>query len=136
MKNLAILIGDDMFAMPVEEMTVRSQYITPFLERNPSVRIETLSRPQRVIDEAKTGKYGIVVTDLNYSGDGSGTQGYDVIDALNQLNPKPRIVLCTSTDKPEVKERVRGKIDFFAGSQEGHKFTTLFKYLSEIVKPE
>ena len=128
-KNLNILLGDDQL--------LGSTIF--FFEKNQAKRMQdTLSdykinweyemKPEKVISKAETGNYNVVVTDLDYGdfGDGSHKDGYQIIDTVCKLNPKPLLILCTSTkESEEMRQKVNGKADFIAGPEKGHKFDGL-----------
>lgn len=130
MKKLEILIGDDAFLEVFTIMTFNDAYIPRLKEGlkeyEISVKIET--NPEKVIQEAS--KYDVVVTDLDYTGDARGRQGYEVVDAVAKLSPKPLLILCTSSDNyAEIKEKTEGKIDYHAGPNGLHKFDDLVDIL-------
>lgn len=134
-KNLNILIGDDEFKDFLTEMIFKQDYI-PRLQNQSGTyhfnwQCETDS--QTVINEAQTGRYEVVVTDLDYTGGGKGKEGYDVVDAVSRMNPKPLLILCSSCDNvKEIKEKTEGKIDFRAGGTGGrHKFGDLIEILAK-----
>jgi len=129
MKNLSILLGDDeLFASTIS-----------FFEQNQAKRIqdelpdyrlnwEYQMKPERVIEKARTGKYDVVITDLDYGdcGDGSHKDGYQIIDEVSKLNPKPLLILCTSKKQDEeMTQRTNEKVDFIAGMEKTHKWNTL-----------
>jgi len=134
-KNLSILLGDD--EMGPATQSVFEQEFTPRLQRalpNYQINWHYEMLPQRVIDEARTGRYDLVVTDLDYSdfGDRSHKDGYRIIDAVCTMNPKPLLILCTSTkDNPEMEQRTKGKINFKVGGGNNHKFSDLIDKLIE-----
>ncbi|MDP2750005.1 MAG: hypothetical protein Q8O89_04185 [Nanoarchaeota archaeon] len=129
-KKLEILIGDDGFLEPVTMIIFKEDYAQK-LKRELSgyeINIAYETNPQRVIE--KGSRYDVIVTDLDYTGDGTGKQGYDVIDAISKLNPRPLIILCTSSDNhEEIQEKTQGKIDYLAGTGQGHKFGDLIDVL-------
>jgi hypothetical protein len=135
-KNLNILVGDDEMGFPSNQSTFE-QFIAPKFQRavpDYKVNWNYESRPQRTIEEARTGRYDVVVTDLDYSdcGNGSHKEGYDVIDAVCTMNPKPLLVLCTSSeDSPEMEQRTKGKIEIRAGGGDNHKLVDLVDKLTE-----
>ena len=132
-EDLEILIGDDAFKDISTEIIFNSTYKPCLQEAHPEYNFNwTLETDhQKVIEEAKTGKYDVVITDLDYSGGGTGKEGYEVVDAINTMNPRPYLVLCTSCDnQKEIKEETDGKIDGKTGSQGGgHKFDDLMTLL-------
>jgi len=134
-QTLNILIGDDEFKDFLTERIFKQNYVRQLQDQTPGYelnwRYETDS--QSVIREAITGTYEIVVTDLDYSGGGRGKEGYEVIDMISRMNPRPLLILCTSCDNDkEIEERTGGKIDFRAGgARKGHKFSDLVEILSK-----
>lgn len=145
MEKLEILIGDDMFAEPMPMRIIENSYIPNLKETFPeySLEVKMVESPNEVIEEAKTGKYDVVVTDLDYSGvtdwDFSGRatrkEGFDVINAVSQLKPRPLIILCTSSDSyDEIQRRTEGKIDYHAGKGASNKFEDLTNILIQHYK--
>jgi hypothetical protein len=134
-QTLNILIGDDEFKDFLTERIFKQNYVSQLKEQTPGYefnwRYETDS--QSVIRQATTGTYDIIVTDLDYSGGGRGKEGYEVIDMISKMNPRPILILCTSCDNErEIEEKTRGKIDFRAGGTgKGHKFSDLVEILSK-----
>ena len=134
-KIVNILIGDDEFQDFITEMFFKNDYLPKLQIQTPgyqfNVTYETEARA--VIDQVRTGKYDIVVTDLDYSGGGSGKEGYEVIDVVAKLNPRPFTILCSSCDRhKEIEEKTKGKIDARAGgSGKGHKFGDLVEILAK-----
>ncbi|MBN2053048.1 hypothetical protein JW756_06090 [Candidatus Woesearchaeota archaeon] len=129
-KTLEILIGDDLFDNPSSLYLFERVYGLKLKEglREYDVRLTLETMPARMIAEAA--KYDVVVTDLDYTGDGSGKQGYEVIDSVCKLNPRPLLILCTSCDdQKEISERTQGKIDYHAGTGVDHKFNQLIDFL-------
>jgi hypothetical protein len=135
-RSLRILIGDDELDFLANQFEFE-RYIAPKLHGavpNHKVNWNYESSPQRTIEEARTGRYDIVVTDLDYAdyGNGSHREGYEVIDAVCIMNPRPLLVLCTSSkDNPEMEQRTKGKIDFRAGGGDSHKLVDLVDKLTE-----
>jgi hypothetical protein len=130
-KSLDILIGDDAFLDFFTRQVFQDHYVPRLKSRLKSydIKIAYETKPERVIVEAS--KFDVVVTDLDYTGDGAAKQGYDVIDAVCRLNPKPLLILCTSCDRlEEISEMTRGKIDYHAGIGHGHKFDRLVDILT------
>lgn len=129
MKNLNILLGDDeLFASTVSFFEQNQARTMQDALQDYKLSWEYQMKPERVISEAQTGKYDVVVTDLDYGecGDGSHKDGYKIIDEVSKMSPKPQIVLCTSKKQDEeMAQRTRGKVDLIAGMGKGHKWDTL-----------
>lgn len=138
-KPLEMLIGDDMFASPLDAMEIKRGYLKPLHERlapTYNLNITDASSPRQMIREAQTGKYNIIVTDLNYQTEGRvGTEGYEVLDAISimSLPKKPFVILCTSADNQQMniqRKLAERKMDICIGSEGGnHKFANLVEYL-------
>jgi len=129
-KNLEILVGDDAFKEIFVDQIFNNTYI-PELKKGLSeyeVNVTTDIDYKEVIQNAS--KYDVVVTDLDYTGYGKGKEGYEVVDAISKMNPKPLIIMCTSSDEyQEIEEKTAGKINYLAGAGEGHKFDDLLRIL-------
>ncbi len=134
-KTLEILIGDDEFMDITTEMIFKSDYVPMLRQKLPNydVKVTCVTAPKRVIEEASTGRYDVVVTDLDYTGGGRGREGYDVVDAVTAMTPRPVLMLCTSSDRfEEIRQRTAGKIDYHAGcTGKGHKFGDMMEKLAE-----
>lgn len=130
MKRLEILVGDDAFLDVFTRMVWDGTYV-PRLQAGLAgydVHVDIVTDAREVIGMASG--YDTVVTDLDYDGDGRGKQGYDVIDYVAKLEPKPLLVLCTSSDNHgEISLRTLGKIDYHAGTRGLHKFDDLVDVL-------
>jgi DNA-binding NarL/FixJ family response regulator len=133
MKPPHILVGDDSFLEPYVGMAWRDEYVPTIIEQlkvlGYDTTIQSVKKPEDVVANAP--EADVVVTDLDYTGHARGTEGYDVVDAVSQLNPKPLLILCTSSDdQQEIKARTDGKIDYQAGHlNKGHKFDELVEVL-------
>jgi hypothetical protein len=136
---LEILIGDDMFLMPVDAMMAQNQYLEPIKKRVASydIRLSYASTPQEMLTEASRGIYDAIVSDLDYGTTGRvGTEGFEVCAEINKMNlsKKPFLVLCTSRD--DVQDQVNhflyeGKIDATVNTKGKHKFGALADFLEE-----
>ncbi|MDO8480445.1 MAG: hypothetical protein Q7S65_01365 [Nanoarchaeota archaeon] len=123
---LEILIGDDLFLEFMTRYTVVPSLTQRLQEGilDYTVNVSTETDPEKVIQRAR--QYDVVVTDLDYTGDGTGRQGFQIVDAVAQMNPKPLLILCTSSDRhAEIKERTAGKVDYVAGLGADQKFEDL-----------
>lgn len=130
-QTLNILIGDDLIGHPVT-----SQYITPYFTRieeeltGYDVQITLQERPEKVIEEALTGKYDVVVTDLDYGMFGTKESGYDIVDAIAGMEKRPLVIMNTSCDNTgTIKERTVGKVDHYSGENHIDKFEGLVDVL-------
>jgi|SRR3989344_329986 len=140
-KQLEVLVGDDELASPISWIEIRRCYFKLLQERLASyceVKIKEASKPEQVIREAQTGKYDIIVTDLDYQTEGRvGTEGYKVLDAIADMTfaKKPLVILCTSSDSQQetIRRKLKeGKMDLYIGSRGmNHKFANLVNYLVE-----
>lgn len=138
-KPLEILIGDDMFAFPMDALTVRQAYLKPLQKRLASeyaLHIEEAATPEQMIREAQTGRYDVIVTDLDYQTESKvGTEGYQVLDAIASMNlpKKPFVILCTSSDSEQenIQRKLKeGRMNAYLGSKgTAHKFGNLLTYL-------
>jgi ActR/RegA family two-component response regulator len=140
-KKVSILIGDDELINPQTRAIFNSDYSTELAERNPKYefnwKIET--EAEEVIREARTGRYDVVVTDLNYTNQGE--EGYQIIDELQEIRDKSKLILCTSSDEPNIRAKVEGKVDFYScpshvnGDYFGrHKWGNLVNILDENIQ--
>lgn len=106
-------MGDDQINPPTEKKFTllyasRIQKALP----NHQINWHYECTPQATITEALTGRYDVVVTDLDFGEDGdkSHEEGYKIIDAVSKMNPRPLLILCTSNDEtPEMSERINEK---------------------------
>ncbi|MBS3089255.1 hypothetical protein J4461_00030 [Candidatus Pacearchaeota archaeon] len=138
-QSLEILIGDDMFLMPVDAMMAQNQYLEPLKERIPGydVRLSYASTPEEMLTEASRGTYDVIISDLDYGTTGRmGTEGFDVCNGVNKMNlsKKPFLVLCTSRD--DVQKQIKkllyeGKIGAVVTPKSKHKFNALAEFLEE-----
>lgn len=134
-KTLNILIGDDEFKDCFTQTIFRQDYVARLQKQVSDYQFNWTYKTdsREVTCEAKTGKYNVVITDLDYTGGGKGKEGYGVIEEVCKINPKPLLILCSSCDRhEEVKEKTYGKIDFRAGGNgKGHKFDHLVEILTK-----
>jgi len=134
-EKLEILLGDDAFYDSSTKNIFKEAYLSKLNENliNYEINFTLETEPKKVIENAH--KYQIVVTDLDYTGDGCGKQGYEIIEHVSNLNPKPLLILCTSSDNIiEINKMVRTKIDYHAGTGKGHKFEDLIEILTKHLK--
>jgi len=132
MKKLEILVGDDLFMNATIKYSFKDIYIKKIEDGLPDyeINVQMEKTPEAVVKNAS--QYDVVVTDLDYDGDARGKQGYDVIDQVCKLNPKPLLILCTSSDSyEEIKQRTEGKIDYHAGPNGYHKFEDLVDIITK-----
>jgi len=134
-KKINILIGDDNFIEAFTYQIFSNEYIPKLQNQVPSYTFnwKLEIKPETVIRNAQTGKYDIVITDLDYCGYGTGKEGYEVVDKISEMPSRPLLILCTSSNNiQEINERTKGKIDFRAGGCPGrHKFDDLINFLIE-----
>lgn len=136
-QTLEILVGDDLFGIPSDSSMIKNNYLEPMKEKisGYSVYITYAENPREVVQEALTGKYDVIVTDLDYATTGRvGTEGFEVINeiAKTQLVKKPFVILCTSSDNQNeaIQRQVNEKkIDAVVGVKSLNKFTSLVDYL-------
>jgi hypothetical protein len=132
-KNIEILFGDDQFADIQTKCIFEGDYTRRLKDQFPDLRFNWNCQEdyQATIDEAKTGRYDVVVTDLQYTT--NGCEGYDVVKAVSKVIPKPIIILCTNSKVESWTER---GIDFVAKPEKGfyHKFDALIKVLADYYK--
>ncbi len=128
--NIDILIGDDLFAWPAACGAIETTLaqIQGKLAGH-KISYTTESVPSAVIKEAATGKYNVVVTDLDYEFDMSRKEGYGVVDAVAAMTPKPLLILCTSSDRVD-RSRLEGKIDYLVTDGTSNKFDALVDRLA------
>lgn len=131
-KNIEVLFGDDQFAEVQTRCIFKSDYANELNKQFNEVQFNWTYQTdhQETIREAQTGKYDVVVSDLNYTNNGE--QGYEVIEQVSRLNPKPLLILCTASKSPEISSKA-GRADFIAtaGGKCFHKFDALIKILGE-----
>jgi CheY-like chemotaxis protein len=131
-ENLEILIGDDLFAEPIASRSLK-RTLEPLKEYG--MQLTYATTPEEVLKEAQTQKYDCIITDLDYGTTGRvGTEGFDIIDTLSQINfnPRPYIILCTSQDTHQEliqKKLQEGKLNALVGPGPFNKFTALKNYL-------
>ena len=133
-KNLEILIGDDLFADPIVSRSLKRS-IEPIKEilKHYKVGITYASTPKAMIQVVSAKSYDLIVTDLDYGTTGRvGTEGFEILDAINTMNPKPYILLCTSQDTH--KEAIQkclasGKLNAVVGPGSFNKFSALKDHL-------
>lgn len=132
-KNIEILFGDDQFADVQTRCIFNNDYIPSLNQQVPQFRFNWNCQTDHkaTIDEAKTGRYEVVVTDLQYTTNGQ--EGYEVAEAVSNLSPKPLLILCTNS---EVKSWTERGIDLVARPGDGcfHKFDALIKVLADYYK--
>lgn len=131
-QTIDILIGDDEFKDLTTKSIFKNLHENKLKESLPSFTInwKYVTEPEKIIEEAKIKNYDVIVTDLDYDGDGSGKQGYEIVDTISQMQHKPLLILCTSSNNyQEIKARTQGKIDYHAGTGQGHKFNDLVNIL-------
>ncbi len=86
-----ILVGDDRIEFAKQAM--------PYV---PGAEVTFVDNPQQCIAEARTGRYGLVITDLQYTPEG--TEGFDVLEALQDLSVR-KILWTGASHTPGVRER-------------------------------
>ncbi len=133
-ETLDILIGDDLFAMPMQARSIKRS-LEPLKEYG--MNLTYASTPQEIIREAKKGTYNAIITDLDYGTTGRvGTEGFEILEEIAKipLNPKPYIILCTSQDThiETIQQKIaEEKLDVLIGPGSFNKFTTLRDYLTQ-----
>jgi len=136
-KTLEILFGDDQFGDASTRYCFKNDYQSALKERVPSVQFNwTLTEGyEETIREVQTGKYNVVVSDLNYTN--RGEEGYDVIAKASNVQPKPLVILCTASDSKDLRAKAVGT-DYIATANEKyfHKFDGLIEILAKHFKGE
>ena len=134
-RNIEVLFGDDQFADVQTRCIFKNDYISELNKQVPGIQFNWNCQTDHLetIREAETRKYHVVVTDLQYTTNGH--EGYEVVDAVSRLIPKPLLILCTNS---EVEQRADQKIDFIArpGGKCFHKFDALIKVLADQYQKE
>jgi len=131
-KQLEILFGDDQFADASTRYFFQKDYAPMLQERVPSIQFNWKyeTSHEETIREAQTGKYEVVVTDLNYTN--GKEEGYEVVEKACRVQPKPLVILCTASNSPELRTKAVDA-DYIATSNERcfHKFDGLVEVLAK-----
>ena len=93
MKLEKILLGDDNLEFAREAM--------PYI---PGAEITFVSSPEELVTEARTGNYTTIITDLQYTP--QGTEGYKILEELEDLDAR-KILWTGVADQEEVKEKAK-----------------------------
>ncbi|MEI7719065.1 MAG: hypothetical protein WCI72_04310 [archaeon] len=129
-KTLEVLFGDDQFADISTEMIFKGDYVSQLAKKLPNLSINWNCQENYLstIKEVQTGKYDVVVTDLQYTTNGK--EGFEVVDTACNLSPRPLIVLCTNARETQQAE---GKADYIAKPHDKcfHKFDSLIEVLAK-----
>ena len=88
-----ILLGDDRLDFAKEAM--------PYI---PGAEVTYVSTPEEIVAEAKTGKYDLIITDLQYTPNGS--EGFSVLEQLQDLDTR-KILWTAAAGMDEVKTKAK-----------------------------
>jgi len=135
-KTIEVLFGDDQ--LDVLTLNVfKNGHLLNLTNQVPNIAFNWTYKLDhtKTIEEARTGKYDVVVTDMQYTPNGK--QGLEVIDIVSKLSPKPLLILCSNCDlKEEGISLDNSAVDYVAGVGGNffHKFDSLIHILTEHFK--